>query len=227
MALIRGENVLFQIFDGGQWKLYACARSCSLNVVTDTIETSVSGTGVWATFLPTKNSWTATADGIVNLQQPNMLSLADLRAKQYGQQLIVVTYQRTDEDGNVYSERGSAIITSSEDTGSFTDVNTFTITLQGTGPLTPLFIPSTSTASKVKVFNYTGIGGETIFDNSVLANESIVGAYKDGVQHEVITSGSPGDKQVLYTADISSNGRFTWPIAFESGERATIQYQDF
>ena len=49
-----GTNGDLYIYDSGVWKLVACARSVSLNIQTQFIETSVAGAGRFATFLPTK-----------------------------------------------------------------------------------------------------------------------------------------------------------------------------
>lgn len=116
---------------------YGCALSVTLNLVTDFIETSVSGTGNFATFLPTKNSFTGTLDGLTSLEEPNMLSLADLRSKQINQELLTMEYELTDEGGNVYTEAASFYISSSSFTGSFDDMSHFSVELRGTGVLIP------------------------------------------------------------------------------------------
>lgn len=222
MAFIRGENVIVQFFDDGQWKLYACARGCTLNVDTDIIETSVTGRGQWGSFLPTKHTWDMSIDGLVNLDQPNMLSLPDLRAKQIGKELLIISYQRTDQAGNVYTDKGTAYITNSSDSGNYTDANTFNISLKGSGALTQSFIPTTSNEPAVQKFYYTAVGGEDIVDNAVLVNQSIIGVFVDGIEYQIINNGTPGDKQVLYT---SSLGQFTFPINFEPNEHLTVLYQ--
>ena len=127
---VAGKNVVVLIEN----KLYACATSAMLNLVTEVIETSVSGNGKFASFLPTKNSFTGQLDGVTSLEETSMLSLADLRAKQITQTILTIKFQRT-AGANTYTSQGTFIITGSQDTGSFDGMNLFTITLQGTGPL--------------------------------------------------------------------------------------------
>src|SRR5690242_1126189 len=110
---VRGENVIVYIFDNGVWKLYACATNAELNVATQFIETSVSGKGLWASFIPTKNSFTITLSGVVSLNETGMLALPDLRQKQIAQETLLMRFQRTDEGGNIYTDECSFFITSS------------------------------------------------------------------------------------------------------------------
>lgn len=131
---VAGKNVIIFIKVGSDWELYACATSATLNVNTDMIETSVSGQGKFATFLPTKNSFTGTLEGVTSLEESGKLSLPDLRQRQLAQNLLMLRFQRSDGT-NLYTEEGSFYITSSSDVGSFDAMNLFTIQLQGTGPL--------------------------------------------------------------------------------------------
>lgn len=144
MSKVAGKNVIIYIKSGSDWVLYACAMSATLNVVTDLIETSVSGTGRFATFIPTKNSFTGILEGVTSLEQSPKLSLPDLRQRQLAQEHLLMRYQRTDADGNLYTEEASFYIASSSDSGSFDAMNLFTIELQGTGilSLTPSVTPT-------------------------------------------------------------------------------------
>lgn len=118
------------------WKPYACARTVSINMTTDLIETSVSGSGTWRTYKPTANSWSASIEGIVHIDEEGKITLEELRAKQILQERLYIKYQRVDDDGNEYNEYGYAYITSSDDTGSINDMATFSIELKGSGQLT-------------------------------------------------------------------------------------------
>jgi SPP1 family predicted phage head-tail adaptor len=87
----------------------------------------------------------------------------------------------------------------------------------------------------VLTFDYYGIGGETVFtaDGTPmtlptvakdLRNKTVIGAFKDGVNFNVLLNGpftDPSIKQVIYN---SALGSFTWSIAFEPLEHALIQY---
>ncbi len=135
-TIINGKDVSFHIYDNGSWKLYACARSCSISVTTSTIEVSTTGSGDWVSVKPQKHAWSASIDGVVNLDESGMLNIASLRALQIAKTELLIRYERVDELGNGYTDQGYAYITSSSDSGPFDNVATFSIELQGTGELT-------------------------------------------------------------------------------------------
>lgn len=132
---VTGNNVVLFIDVAGEWTPYACARSATITINTETIETSVSGSGLWATFLPTKNSFSISMDGVVSIVETGSLVLSDLHAKQFAQTILLLRFERTDEAGNIYANECSGYITSSSDTGNFDDMDTFSIEIQGTGAI--------------------------------------------------------------------------------------------
>jgi predicted secreted protein len=223
MATVNGKNVILYIYDNGGWRMYACARSCSLQVTASTVEISTTGSGNWASFEPQKLSFSGSCDGVVNLQQAGLLTLADLRAKQIAFTKLLINFERTDEDGNVYTDQGTVIITGSSDTGSINDVATFNIDFIGTGALTQIFTPTPLELSAVTRYQATSAGGETTINIPSLANKDILSVVKDGIGNcLIITSGVPVSKQVLY--DVAT-GDFTWMVPFEAGETYYILYQ--
>lgn len=136
MGIVNGKNVAVYIYDSGSWKLYACGRSCSINVSTSFVDTSTSGSGLWATFKPQKHTWNGTIEGAISLNESGQLALPALRALQISMTELYIRYERVDDSGNGYTDEGYAIIVNSSDTGSVDSIATFTIELQGTGVLT-------------------------------------------------------------------------------------------
>ena len=140
MAVITGNNVSVLVYDSGDWKHYGCALSCSLNVETSTIETSTTGSGEWATFMPQKHSGSGTISGLVNLDSgSSLLNLADLRAKQIAKTRLHIAFEREDALGNVYVDAFYAYITNSSDTGELNSVASFTIDFIVDGEITQTF----------------------------------------------------------------------------------------
>jgi hypothetical protein len=79
------------------------------------------------------------------------------------------------------------------------------------------------TQGQVFRLEYTGIGGEAGFTNSNLATKRIISVSKDGIDFsQIIFSGTPTDKQVLY---ISSSGGIAFAINLEPGEQVVVLYQ--
>lgn len=224
---VQGKNVILYAFEGGVWIGYACGRNITFNVSTDFIETSSSGTGKNATFLPTKNNFTATIDGIVALEETDMLTLTELRQKQLAHELLLLRFQRTDDGAHVYTDECSMYISNSSDVGNFDDMNVFTIDLRGTGVITQIFVtqpPIPIDAIQVKRFEFTASGGETGFTEALLVNKEILEVNKDGIGYSpIITSGTPVNKEVKYTV---GTGAVLFPGEFEAGEQIYVLYQD-
>lgn len=135
MSNVLGKNVVVRVYQNG-WKLYGCASSCSLSVTASMVETSVTGSGKWATFAGQKLGWSGTLDGLVNFDQA--ITLYDLRVLQVNLTPLQIQYERVDGAGNSYTDTGVAYITDSSDTGQNDDVASFSIQLQGSGPLVQL-----------------------------------------------------------------------------------------
>lgn len=178
---VLGKNVVVFIQVGSDWVLYACATSATLNVATDIIETSVSGNGRFKSFLPTANSFTATLEGVTSFETDGKLSLPDLRQRQIAQELLMMKFQRSDELGNLYTDQASFYITNSSDTGSFNDMNIFTIEAQGTGILS---LNSNGTVTPVPFdFKYGYTEAETVIDGWIgillPTEESLVASVDD------------------------------------------------
>lgn len=225
---VKGSNVVIYIFDG-LWKPYVCATSAELNVNTEFIETSVPGAGLWATYAPTKNSFTISLSGVVNLNETGSLTLPDLRQKQVAQETLLMRFQRTDESGNVYTgvyaDELNFFITNSTDAGAFDGMNIFNVTGQGTGAITQIFTPTVPVpvdAGLVYRYEYQATANETGFTDSNLINKTILEINTDGMGSQIIYSGTPVGNEVKY---ISATGQFIWAIPMEPGEEIYILYQ--
>lgn len=222
---VKGDNCVVYLFDG-IWKLYVCATNCELNVATDFIETSVSGAGLWASFKPTKNSFTLTLSGVVSLNETGTLGLPDLRQKQVSHEILLMRYQRTDEGGNVYTDELNFFITNSTDSGSFDGMNIFNIQGQGTGAITQIFTPVVPVpvgAGLVYRYEFTATLNQKSLTDSSLIGKTILEFNMDGIgSGKIITSGTPLGTEVKYT---SATGQFDWAIPAEDGEQGYILYQ--
>ena len=225
--IVLGNDVEIYIFDSGLWKPYACARSATLNVITEFIETSAPGNGKFASYIPTKNSFTGSLDGVTSINIIGQLSLADMRQKQLAQTSFLMRFQRTSQAGDVYTDEATFFITNSTDSGSYDGVATFSLSLQGTGDITQVFtpiIPVPIGGLLVNRYERTATGGESGFTDSYLINKVILEVNVDGISDgKIIISGTPLGTEVLYD---STTGTFTWGIPFEAGEEIYILYQD-
>lgn len=220
-----GKDVAVYVYDGGIWKLYGCAKSCSYKTTTEFMEVTVAGYGVNAQIIPTKNSFSGTIDGLVSLEVGSLLNYPDLVSRQITHQLLMMRYIRTSRAGQTFTSESNFYIESSEDTGTYGEANSFTISLRGTGVPTLVFTPPPPPALSGPVFRYeyTATGGESSFSDPTLVNRYILEVNKDGEGFKVITSGTPVNKEVRYTI---GTGTLEFSVPFEPGEFAYALWQE-
>ena len=229
MSKVLGEDMVFYLYDDGQWKPYMCARGGNMSIDTELIETTVTGSGNYRTFKPTVHSFGATVDGIVSLNEATGLTLPDLQALQLAKTKILCRFTQTSRDGDVYTKEAYFYIVNSTDTGSFDGIATFSIALKGTGSITQVFTPPSPTTGIV--YRYPAMGdtappttGAYTWETGLIG-KNILNVVKDGRgSSDIILSGTPVGNEVLYD---STTGDFTWALPFEEGETAPyIEYQN-
>lgn len=210
MSLVLGTDFIFYRKVGDDWIPYGCSRNVALNIATEFIETSGPGNGLFATYAPTKNSWTASADGVVSLVDGGSLTLPSLQTSQLAQEVFQVQFQRTDQSGNVFTNLGYVFITGSQESGSYDGVDIFSIALQGTGPLL-----------QIQEYVYVGIAIETTFVAAELENVTVVSVKRGNTFYHVVDTPFPVGTEVRYTA---GTGTFEFPDSFSPGEIAIVMY---
>lgn len=224
MSKVRCDNVVVTFFNGGFYKPYACALNCSLEITSDIIETSVSGSGNWANWEYSRDSWSGSCDGIVSLQETNKLDLAELQELQINHTKLLMHYTRTSDTGEVYESVGYVLITGSSDTGNFGGMDTFSITFRGTGALAQSFVPSPiNPPGTMHTFYINTTGAQTGATSYTMATDKeIIGAFRK-VNYNIITTGTPNVEEIKYVAAM---GVLSWLVPLESDETIQIQYQD-
>lgn len=226
MSKVLGKNVGVYTFIGGQWLLYGCAMSCNLDVQTDFIETTFLNSGKYRDFVPTVNSFSGEISGLVNLEEPNLLSLPDLRQKQLSHEKLLMRFQREDLVGNIYSDQCYFFISSSKDDASFDGINSFSISLRGTGAITQVFTPITIGGSKVTRLQFTLPANVTTVTRPELVGKDVLEVVRDGIGNsKIVITGSPTFKEVLF--DVAT-GDLTWaiPSADDGTEECYVLYQN-
>lgn len=224
MSKVKGKEVGVYFFIDGVWTLFGCALSCSLETTTDFIETTFLTSGKFKDFEPTVNSWQGTLSGLVTLQD-TVVSLADLRAKQLAHTKLMITFERTDVNANVYSDQGYCYITSVSDDASFEGMNAFNLSVRGTGALTQIFTPLTIGGNKVERLQFTMPASITTSTQASLIGMDVIEVVRDGIGNsKIITTGSPASKEVFFN---SATGALTWaiPSADDGTEECYILYQ--
>jgi predicted secreted protein len=227
---VRGSGVVVEANKGGTYRRWACAQSVIITVETELLETSTPTTGAWKTFRAVgQNSWRVSFQGIVYLRDQSATKNFALETitEQIRQDGYDIKITFTDTDGYVNYLSGSVLIPLTELSGGA--INPFakwSVEFQGTGEL-EINASLTPINEEVFTYYYDGIGGETsIIDASLIGVTPLLG-FKGTDEYRVITSGTPGQQEILYT---SASGQLSWlielnPPADGVPERITFTYK--
>lgn len=220
MSLVKGENFVLWFLDGGIYKPSACARSGNISVTTETLETSVTGSGNWRTNEGAVHSFTVGFEGLQAFGVADSLSIAELQAKQFAMEKIYCRYIATAENGDLYRMEFYAIITGSTLTGSFDGVATFSVNMQGTGSINQIYDPPPPNSGEV--YRYPAAGSTAPATPGAytwatgITGKTPLSIVKDGRgQSDIILTGTPVGNEAMYD---SATGDITFAVPFEDVE---------
>jgi hypothetical protein len=226
--IVKGENVtVFKYVQSiNAWVPYACARSCSFSVETDTIETSITGSGKYRTFIPRSNASTGSLEGLTQLEKVNNFSIADLIAMQIAHEILLMRWEDISDNGDVFTKELEMFITNTTQTASFDNVATFSVSLQGTGPITLVYTPT----PLIQGIMYRKEFILPANDDSIILAEldgvcidNVISIILDNSDASIIIgSGTPIGQEVKYN---SSGATITFPFATDIDLNGYVSYQ--
>ena len=139
MGLVNGKDAIVYIDEGGstEQKIIGCFRSATLTMESEMMETSITGQGNSATFVPAKQSFSVSLEGLLFIDKEGLkYTTYNFIDAQQNERLLTVEFSYEDTSGNFLSVSGSGYIKSNGITNSFDNNATFTVEIQGTGSLT-------------------------------------------------------------------------------------------
>lgn len=229
-SYVRGSGVIVEAVKSGTYRMWACAQSVVVTVDTELIETSTPTTGVWKTFRALgQNSWRVSFQGIVHLRDQAATKNFALETitEQIRQDGYDIKITFTDTEGYVNYISGSVLIPTTElSGGAINPFSKFSVEFQGDGEL-EINASLTPINEEVFTYYYDGIGGETDITDATLIGVTPLLGFKGTDEYRVITSGTPGQQEILYT---SASGNLSWLIALNAPgggvpERITFTYK--
>lgn len=226
--LVKGENVTVFKYDSNilAWVPYACARSCSFSIETDTIETSITGSGKYRTFVPRSNASTGSLEGLTQLGTVNNVSIADLITLQISHEILLMRWEDVADNGQIFTKELEMFITNTTQTASFDNVATFSVSLQGTGPITLVYTPTPIIQGIMYRKEFILPSGEDSIELAELDGvsiQNIISIILDNSDASIIIgSGTPIGQEVKYN---SSGATITFPFASDIDLNGYVSYQ--
>ncbi len=135
MSKIAGRDVILYIVTSASpetLEAIGCSRTCTLTTNAVTAGVSTIGSGIYSEFKAMSINWTVSVDGLATFDE-NM-SIFTLRGYQFALTPILIDFKESTADEEV-DYRGYAVITSVVSIGSYNDVETYSVQMQGTGEL--------------------------------------------------------------------------------------------
>lgn len=229
-SYVRGSGVIIEAVKSSAYRRWACAQSIIVTVDTELIETSTPTTGAWKTFRAVgQNSWRVSFQGIHYLRDVSATKNFALETitEQIRQDGYDIKITFTDTEGYVNYISGSVLIPTTElSGGAINPFSKFSVEFQGNGEL-EINASLTPINEEVFTYYYDGVGGETDITDASLIGVSPLLGFKGTDEYRVITTGSPGQQEILYN---SATGNLSWlielnPPADGVPERITFTYK--
>lgn len=142
MGLVKGEDVVlrFNLPESIVSEIY-CARAVTIDVQRDLVETTITGSGNFRTYIPSAITWGGTIEGLVYANDVAIglgtTSYSMLNSLINGATDIELDWYEEDmEHLNYVRKTGLIIIETVSETASFDNIATFNVTFKGNGQLT-------------------------------------------------------------------------------------------
>jgi hypothetical protein len=202
---VLGENVILRALDedSGDYLPFLCSTTCSLQVTTELIDTTATTNGKYNAYLPTFTDASLSLSGITYIERDGTegFTVFDTTTEQLRNSGLNIEMSFTDQQGRTRSIRMFVFITNTVINGDVEDFSDWELELQASGGYEiENFI--TPTTSEVRTVEYLATGGETSFTDPDLVGRTIIEFNREAAGKQVITAGTPTDKQVKYTSGL-------------------------
>ena len=134
--IVRGENVNVTFWDGDNFLGFSCVRSVTINKLTDIVGKSTIGSGKWKEKEKVAWDWNFTIEGAMYLNKSGMVGPPEIIDYWQSENPVDMIISMTNENGDVITYYGSALITNVSGNGTVNNAASMNITGEGTGEFT-------------------------------------------------------------------------------------------
>lgn len=220
--VLYGKKWVLQLYKSDGFYPIECVSEASLTVNTELLPSTSINSGSYRAFQPRLNDAEISVSGVWFLKGKAVSSWValDLILEQVRQTGVDFRFTATDEGGFVRRVEGHAFIYTSTYSGAAGQLAKFNVSMKVSGPLK---IDEAITVNPSDIMIYEGIhpGGTDFVQDAVLVGRTILWVDLSDSNIQVITTGTPDTRQVLYNA---STGRLTWGREINPGEYYKIMY---
>jgi predicted secreted protein len=234
--IINGKDLMLYVYGDGNIgtvdELYpvACDKTCSLEIDSDILETTVKDSGYWKTFLPSFNSAKITGDGLVDYSKT--MGLQSLQSKIMQRTLVVfkLVAELSDTEKVIYG--GQGYLTSVTVSGAVGSAASFSYQLTATGePDIDNTIPveggdgtPADAMAQIYPIYFRTTTDQTSYQNDALVSASLILFSIEGV---IIfkADGLGPDGESTWDGFDPATGTLSWTFKTENLSRGYILYK--
>jgi len=232
-SVVQGKNTVLELYIIDTWYPLLCATDMTFSVTQEIVLKTGPNSGAWREKTTRLSEWSASVTGLTKIEN-SAESLTFFHTLQESVRLVTQTVRLTfeDDEGNGKQITGEAVIVSNDINGPETDFSNATINFEGTGayemdviePPTPLAIDIFSDYWQTVNGNDYISGASTLLSYSLGVTDEILEVDVEGVQYDVITSGTPINRECIFDSSI---GRITFRagLVFDGSERVFVEFK--
>lgn len=221
---IQGKNVELLALMGDEYVPFACATTIEVTISAELVPATTVTSGSYRAFRPRFNEWGLSLSTVSHIKATGKYTVFHTLLGQIRKEGLYIQAIFESNEGDLQVLRGHVYPVETTITGAPEGFSMGDMEFKGNGELllsSELITPDTNNY-EVKKYDYTATGGEMSISDSLLIARTIVGFFRDGSEREVITAGTPNDKQVKYLA---GSGTFVFPFDLGATEHILIQYK--
>ena len=219
-----GTGVSVQAEVDGDFITIGCASSCGFNFVNEIIEKTDVNAGLFRKKRVRISDCSGNVQGIITTaSSPIRLSIVHFLIEAARRSEINMRFLFEDNNGGIINITGLFLV---ETVGLNSDIAAFAefdLNLQGTGgiDITEIAPPGDLVCDEIQSDWWTTTPGTTSISGTgnegrSFAGHRVIEVDREGIQHDIIDTGTPGNRQVKYTGGSSISVDPTNP--FNSGE---------
>ena len=233
--LINGKNIVAEMLISGDYVAVLCAKDCTFNISQDVIEVTSINSGSTREYLPGMSSATLTIGGVSPIDNTegkvSILYLMQQSVRQIVQKWRITF---TADDGTDIAATFDGVINTTDIARSGFSYNQSNVQVKVSGAIImdviidpPVYnydILSDYWTTSFGV-NYVGLGGSSAINGYVIgATDTLLQVDVEGVQFDIITSGTPGNRECKLN-NITFVLTFATDFIFDGTQRVYVMFK--
>lgn len=203
MEAVFGNNVIVEMFVTDDYYPVLCATDCEFRRTPEIIEKTTTTSGLFKEFAIRREEWEISVSGLTKIENDTSLSFFYMLQSSVRRQLQDIRITFEDNDGNNKQIQGDMLIGEESISASAIDFANGSIFFKGSGEfsITAVSDPPPGTVDIFSDYWIPSNGNNYVDGNSVVysyllgAGDELLEVDVEGTQFDIITSGSPGNRQ--------------------------------